>query len=137
MDLCYNAITIEALRSPVREEAALEPIELAHQIIGLIEDKKGEDILLLDLRKITILADFFIICSAQSDRQLKTLVETVSVETKRQHRVRPRHIEGEAGDGWVLMDYGTVVVHIFTPERRRYYDLEGLWREATVVVSIQ
>ncbi len=92
---------------------------------------------MLDLRKVTIIADFFVICSAQSDRQLKTIVEAISVEIKKTHRVLPHHIEGEASDGWVLIDYGTVVVHAFTPESRDYYDLEGFWREAAVLVSIQ
>ncbi|MCZ7542490.1 MAG: ribosome silencing factor [Anaerolineae bacterium] len=112
-------------------------MDLARYVVALVEDKKAENILLLDLRKVTIIADFFIICSAQSDRQLKTIVETVSVETKREHGILPHHIEGEAENGWVLIDYGVVVVHAFTPETRSYYDLEGFWREATVVVSIQ
>ena len=64
-------------------------------------------------------------------------MESVSVETKRALAVRPLHIEGEASDGWVLIDYGAVVVHAFTPEARAYYDLEGFWRDATVVVNIQ
>ncbi len=91
----------------------------------------------MDMRQVSPVTDFFIILSATSARQLKAIIEHVGDETKQQHQVRPWHVEGEAGNGWVLMDYGDVVVHGFMSETRLFYDLEGLWRAAPVVVRIQ
>jgi ribosome-associated protein len=96
----------------------------------------GEDILLLDIGAISILADYFIVCSAESERQMRSIVRDVRQETKESFEVRPLKIEGEPADGWILMDYGSVVVHIFAPEARAYYDLEGLWKEGRVVVRL-
>jgi ribosome-associated protein len=120
-----------------QEAKVLEPIELARYVVGLIEDRKGEDILLLDLRGVSIIADFFVICSAPTQRQLKAIAEVIAAETKKAHGLLPYHVEGEAAHGWVLIDYSAVVIHAFSPEKRGYYDLEGLWRDAAVLVSIQ
>ncbi|MBN1287498.1 MAG: ribosome silencing factor [Anaerolineae bacterium] len=106
-------------------------------MVDLIEDMKGENILLLDLRGVSLIADFFVICSANSERQLKAIVQEIAEKTKYNHGVRPFHIDGEASHGWVLMDYSTVIVHAFLPEKRSYYDLEDFWSDASVVVNIQ
>lgn len=102
----------------------------------MIADKKGEDVLLLDIQGISILADYFVIGSTASERQARAIIEDIKQETKRAFDVRPLHVEGEPATGWVLMDYGDVVVHLFAPETRAYYDLEGLWREGQVVVRM-
>ena len=115
----------------------LEPLELARAIVNLATDKKGEDIVLMDMRQVSPITDYFVIVSASSDRQLKAIVEHISAEIQQFHDVRPWRVEGNAINGWVLIDYGDVVVHGFLPERRAYYDLEGLWREAPVMVHIQ
>jgi ribosome-associated protein len=104
--------------------------------VEVIADKKGEDLLLLDIRDISILADYFVIGSTTSERQAKAIIEDIKQEAKQAFDVRPLNVEGEAATGWVLMDYGGVVVHLFTPEMRVYYDLEGLWREGRVVVRM-
>jgi ribosome-associated protein len=91
---------------------------------------------LLDIRDVSILADYFIIASAISERQAQALVEAVHEEIKKAFDARPLHVEGEPASGWILMDYGGVVVHLFAPEVRAYYDLEGLWREGRVVVRM-
>jgi ribosome-associated protein len=119
------------------EGASLENIELARQIVDALEDKKAENILLLDLRPDAIIADFFVICSANSDRQIKALAENVREVVKTNYEMLPYSVEGESDSGWVLMDYGNVIVHIFSEELRHYYDLESLWRQANVLVSIQ
>jgi ribosome-associated protein len=103
----------------------------------VVEDKKAEDIVLLDLRPDAIIADFFIICTGNSERQLRALADNVRENVKEHFGKLPFSVEGAAESGWVLMDYGDVVVHIFQEEKRRYYDLEGLWRSAHVLVSIQ
>ena len=102
----------------------------------LIADKKGEDVLLLDIQGISIVADYFVIGSATSERQARAIVDDIKQEVKHSFDVRPLHIEGQSDTGWVLMDYGDVVVHLFTPEMRAYYDLEGLWRDGRIVVRM-
>lgn len=111
-------------------------MELARHIVEAIADKKGENVLLLDIRDISILADYFVIGSAASARQTRAIVEWIKQEVRQTFDVRPWHVEGEPESGWVLMDYGDIVVHLFTPEMRDYYDLEGLWRDGKVVVRM-
>lgn len=91
----------------------------------------------MDMRQVSPVTDFFIIVTATSDRQLKAIVEHIGQETKKQHNIHPWHVEGDASNGWVLIDFGDVVLHGFLPDRRAYYDLEGLWREAPIMVRIQ
>jgi ribosome-associated protein len=102
----------------------------------MLDERKAEDILLLDVQQITILADYFIICSATSRRQINALSGDLSRQLKAEVG-RPLSVEGEADSGWVLVDYGDVVVHIFSPEVRKLYDLEGFWHEAKTIVRIQ
>lgn len=109
---------------------------MARRIVDVIADKKGEDVLLLDIRDISILADYFVIGSAVSKRQTKAMVNGIIDETKEDFDTKPLRVEGEPESGWVLMDYGAVVVHLFAPEARNYYDLEGFWEDARVVVRI-
>ncbi len=103
-----------------------------------MEDKKAEEIILLDLRPDTIMADFFVICNGTSDRQLRALTEYVRVSVKDNLSKLPFNVDGTPESGWVLMDYGDVIVHLFTADQREFYDLEGLWREnAHVLLNIQ
>jgi len=101
-----------------------------------LEDKKGEDILLLDISELAPLADYFVICSGTSDRMLDALVDAVQRDVKTKHKVRPR-VEGSPGDGWVLADYGDVIVHLFSTDRRDFYRLEELWDPVKVVLPLQ
>jgi ribosome-associated protein len=121
----------------VRAEAPIEAVELARRIVDLIVDKKGEDVVLLDMRERTIITDYFIICSGGSERQLKAIIEEVTTRIKEQHQISPRRVDGDATTGWVLLDYGDIIVHAFSPETRSYYDLEDLWREAAVLLKIR
>jgi ribosome-associated protein len=84
---------------------------------------------ILDVSKLIVITDLFVIITASSERQIKTVVEAVE-ESVRSLRVRPMRREGEAGAGWWLLDYVDVVVHVFGEEERAYYDLERLWRDA-------
>ena len=118
------------------EEEGLEPDELARKIVDAVSDKQAEDVLLLDIRNVASFADYFVIASGQTGRQMRALIDAVD-EVAEQDGVKPLGIEGEPDSGWVLMDYGDVIVHIFAPEERAYYDLEGLWHTATPVVRIQ
>jgi ribosome-associated protein len=110
---------------------------LARIIVDLASDKKGENIVLMDMRPVSPIADYFVIISGSSDRQLRAIIDYLEQEIKEKYDIRPWRVEGVASNGWVLIDYSDVVVHIFLPERRAYYDLEGLWREAPVMVRMQ
>jgi ribosome-associated protein len=112
------------------------PLELARRIVELAEDKKAADIILLDLTGLTTLADAFVICSGGSERQLDAIADGV-IEGMRAEKVRPIGREGTAASHWVLVDFGAVVVHIFTPPEREYYSLEKHWAEARTVLRVQ
>jgi ribosome-associated protein len=112
------------------------PLELARRIVELAEDKKAADIVLLDLTGLTTLADAFVICSGGSERQLDAIADGI-VEGLRLEKVRPIGREGLAISHWVLLDFGAVVVHIFTPPEREYYSLEKHWSEARTVLRVQ
>ena len=120
-----------------QEEDNLEPIELARKIVDILTDAKGEDVLLLDVHDVTVATDYFILCNGASERQLGALRSNVREDVKQENDILPLRIEGTPSSGWILMDYGSVVVHLFIPELRAFYDLEDLWRDGRVVVRIQ
>ena len=115
----------------------LETLDLARSVVDSLVDGQGEDVLLLDISEVSIIADYFVIASVSSERQAKALIEAVTTQCKESLGTRPWRIEGEPSDGWVLIDYGGVVVHLFAPEARSYYDLEELWKASRVVVRVQ
>jgi ribosome-associated protein len=117
--------------------APLESQALARKIVDIAADRQASDILMLDLRPISVLADFFVICSGTSERQIEALEREIVDRLGRDERVRPRQREGNAASGWVLLDYGDVVVHIFSPQQREFYHLEELWAAAPTVVRLQ
>ena len=97
--------------------------------VAAAEDKKALDLVVLKLIEITSFADYFVICSGTSSRQVKAIVDEIQ-DQLRQHKVRPLNIEGYQNAEWVLMDYGSMIVHVFSETSRRFYDLERLWRDA-------
>ena len=92
-------------------------------------DKKAIDVAVLDLQGLSTIADFFLVCSARSTTQAETIAEAIR-GALRAEGVRPRHNEGSAESGWLLLDYGDVVVHVFLEETRGFYALERLWGDA-------
>lgn len=94
--------------------------------------KQAKDVRVLDLREITSLADFFVICSGANARQIQAIADEIAQKLKKLGE-RPSSIEGYDNAEWVLMDYGDYVIHIFSPAARTYYDLERLWRDAKSV----
>jgi ribosome-associated protein len=105
-------------------------------MVDAASDKKAQDIILLDVRKVSSLADYFVICSANVDRQIRAVAEAVE-EALDAVNVPPYKREGTPADGWVLLDYGDVIMHIFSTEQRDFYRLEQLWEQAQVVVRVQ
>lgn len=102
----------------------------------MLEDKKAEDIILLDVQGIASFTDYFIIATGTSDRMLDALAKTVKDELRKALRLKSR-VEGESMYGWMLVDVGDVIVHLFAPEKRRYYRLEELWGEGKVLLHLQ
>ena len=92
---------------------------------------------MLDIRRVSLLADYFVICSGDSERQLGAIVDEILEKVKEEAGSIPLSVEGVPSSGWVLVDYGSVIVHIFAPSLREYYSLEKLWSEATMVVRMQ
>ena len=100
-------------------------------IIKGLEDVKGEDIQLFDLREIeNTVTDYFIICTGNSNTQVNALSQSIQKLVSKELKDKPWHIEGEANAEWILMDYVNVVVHIFQKKTREFYDIEGLWGDA-------
>lgn len=112
-------------------------MELTHLLVDALLEKKGVDILVLDIHQQAIFADFFVICSGESEPQLRALSQAIIASAKSDGDRRPRGVEGLPADGWVLVDFGDVVVHLFDPEMREYYDLESLWHQGRVVIRMQ
>lgn len=118
-------------------EAKLNSSDLAHKIVDLAEDKQAVDITLLDLREVSVLADYFVVCTAESSRQTVAILESVAIELKKEGLLPLHPVEGDPGAGWSLLDYADVVLHVFDAPTRSFYNLEQLWKEAPVVLKIQ
>ena len=97
-------------------------------IYQALEDKKGEDIVMIDISQVSVLADYFVICSAGNDSQIQALVDNVD-EKMHENGYQIRQQEGRNSGTWVLLDYGDVIVHIFERENRSFYDLERIWND--------
>lgn len=114
----------------------MSTLELPYAIVDALEEKKGEDILLLDLRGVTEFCDYFVICTGTSDRMLDGLADDLVRNIRTSHK-RKGQLEGQARDGWLLVDFGDVIVHLFSPDQRDYYALEDLWEDGKPLVHIQ
>ena len=110
---------------------SLTPKALARTCCDLALDKKAEDVVIIDLRKLSAPTDYFVICSATTDRQVKAVVDNV-LEGIEKEGHRAWHVEGYTARKWVLIDYVDVVVHVFNDETRRFYSLESLWGDAPI-----
>jgi ribosome-associated protein len=118
-------------------EANLDESQLAHLIVEKLEAHQAVDIVMLDLRELTPIADYFVICTAESGRQARMLEEILETELKQDQKTRPLSTEGDSDSGWILLDYNSVIVHVFSKQGRAFYRLEELWKAAPVVLKIQ
>ena len=105
---------------------------LVKEIAKVLDEKKATDIVAIKTEEVTIVSDYFIIASGTSNTHAKSLVDDVEYEIKQRFGVDPEHIEGRA-TGWILLDYSSVLVHVFTGEAREYYNLERLWQDARTI----
>ncbi|MBN1486337.1 MAG: ribosome silencing factor [Anaerolineae bacterium] len=104
----------------------------------VVIDKQGEDILILELKAVTTIADYFIICTGGSNRQLNALKSAIREDMKKAcDGLIPLNVEGTPESGWILMDYGGVIVHLFSAQMRDFYRLSSLWENAKVIKRIQ
>lgn len=113
-----------------------EALALAHRIVDLAADKKAAGIVLLDIHALTSIADYLVICSGGSERQLGAIASGI-IEALKDAGVLPMGREGGPSAHWALLDYGSVVVHVMTPPEREYYQLEQLWSDAPLLVHVQ
>jgi ribosome-associated protein len=116
------------------EVITLETGELARKIVDAALNRHASDILLLDLRDVCSFTDYFVICNGESERQLRAICDEIADILPKDIPTR-RH-QGEASSGWIILDIGDIVVHVFSPEKREYYTLEEMWSHASTVVKI-
>ena len=112
-----------------------EPAEIAKKIVEAVADKQASDIVLLDTKQVCSFAEYFIICSGETEPQIEAIRKAVD-EVVKKEAITLHHCEGTADSGWMLLDLGEVIIHIFAPFEREYYQLERLWSKAPLVVKI-
>ena len=122
----------------VGEAPPVDPVALAlaHRIVDLAADKKASDIVLLDIHALTSVADYLVICSGGSERQLGAIAGGI-IELLKDEDVQPIGREGGPSAHWALIDYGSVVVHVMAPPEREYYQLEQMWSDAPLLLHVQ
>lgn len=119
-----------------REGRDLDPAELAKTIVDAAADKKASDVVMLDIRTMSVIADYFVVCTGANPRQIQAIASAIEDKMDELH-VHLRGREGTVNGGWMLLDYGDVIAHIFGPMERDFYRLERLWGEAPTVVYLQ
>jgi ribosome-associated protein len=124
------------VRTTPPPEIDMAPLDLARRIVELAEDKKAADIVLLEIAPLTTVADYLVLCSGGSERQLGAIADGIT-EGLKAEGIRILSREGEPNSHWVLLDAGAVVVHVFAPPERDFYALERLWADARTVLRVQ
>jgi ribosome-associated protein len=115
---------------------ALEAIEAARKAVEAASDKQAVNLVLLDTRNVCTFTDYFVICSGESEKQIKAIYDEIEQELKKAG-VRPCYREGSTESGWLLLDYGDFIVHIFAPAEREYYQLDEMWSDAAPIIRMQ
>lgn len=118
------------------EGVLLDPGQLARIAVDAASDKKASDVLLLDIHEVTTFADYFVICSGSNRRQIQAIADAIDEQLSAQG-ASLLHREGDPDTGWILLDFGDVIIHILGTKEREYYDLERLWSDAKTVVYLQ
>lgn len=113
----------------VKGQEVLDSKEIATLCARIADNKKAEDVSIYDVRKLTYITDFFVICSGFNNRQLQSIANDIELELQKEG-IRPLGIEGYSDAQWILLDFGDVVVHLFDKDKRHFYDIELLWGDA-------
>nr|WP_301553538.1 ribosome silencing factor [Desulfuribacillus stibiiarsenatis] len=108
-------------------------LDLIKRIVYLIEDKKAEDIVILDIEGLSVISDYFVICTGRSVTQVKAIADHVMDTLKQEDGIMTRGVEGQREGKWVLVDFGDVIIHVFRQEEREFYNLERLWGDAKLI----
>lgn len=119
------------------EKVKIDPEQLARFCVEQAEDKLAQNVIALKVTDLTTIADYFVLCTANSEPQLRAVAGNLERKVREQYQVRPLSIDGESGSEWVLIDFGAVMVHVMTPSARAKYDLESLWGDAPKLSAVQ
>ncbi|MFC2064355.1 ribosome silencing factor [Chloroflexota bacterium] len=111
-------------------------LDIAHTIINSLEEKKGEEILLMDIHKVSSFTDYFIICTGTSNRMIDALAKATVDNAKETHQIKGI-IEGNPECGWMIVDFGSILVHLFSPDQREFYRIEDLWNTGKIILHLQ
>jgi ribosome-associated protein len=111
-------------------------IQIARDLVDALEDKKAEDIVLMDLQGVAIFTDYFVICSGTSDRMLRSLVRAANDAMAKMHDIKGKVI-GSSSNGWIAVDFGDIVLHVFSPQQRDFYQLEELWSSGKTLLRVK
>lgn len=114
----------------------VKSVDLAREIALFLEEKFGENIVLMDVHDVAFFTDYFVICNANSDRQLRAMSNDLVREIRTRYGIHSKP-EGEPEYGWMLVDLGDIVIHLFSEEKREYYQLEKLWSSGQILLRIQ
>lgn len=110
----------------------MNPLEKVKIAVEALKDKKASDIRVLDIGRVSVLADYFVIASGSNKNQVQAMTDNVE-EKLAEQKIFTKHVEGYVGGRWILLDYGDVIIHLFDEEDRIFYDLEKIWRDGTEV----
>lgn len=119
-----------------KERHILDSTSLARLAFDALGDKLATDLIILDLRSVALFTDFFVVATAESERQLAAAAGAVLDKARLDAGIKPNHVEGNSASGWVLVDFGDVVVHVFDPTRREFYAIERMWDGAPLVARM-
>ena len=125
--------SLEKARMRDRMEGLMSnALEMAKLACKALDEKKGEDIKVIDIHEVSVIADYFVIASGSNQNQVEAMVDSVQ-EVLGRAGYEPKQIEGSRNSSWILLDYGDVMIHIFDEENRLFYDLEMIWRDGKVL----
>jgi ribosome-associated protein len=110
----------------------MTPLDTAKQAVKILDSKKAKELKIIGIKDLSVLADYFVLATGTSSTHVKALADEVEFQLREQG-VEPRHTEGYRSNSWILIDYGSVLVHVFTEESRRFYDLDRLWQDGEIL----
>ncbi len=111
----------------------MSPLEQARRIAALVQDKLARDVVILDMRPVCTYTDYFVVCTGGNPRQTAAIWDEVHGRLKKENELLPKSVEGTSEGTWIIADYLDVVLHVFTPEQRAFYDLEDLWGDVPAI----
>ena len=125
-------VFISMMKDYIKGEDKMDVKEKVKVIVDALNDKKGIDVKVIDISKVSVVADYFIIASGSNKNQVQAMTDNVEEELAKL-KVSRNHVEGYTSGDWILMDYDDVIIHVFNEEHRLFYDLEKIWRDGEVV----